>query len=170
MQVNFERSDLSWETNAVLPGSISRFLLAVLLCAYLLLPVVNASGQTGGQGAISGTVTDATGALLPNATVAARNNGTGIETKRTASSDGLYNISPLIPGTYTVTVTADGFTTFKQENLVVDALSNVGLNVSLKAGSQNETVTVTDTPPALDTTNAALGGTIDNNFVTKLPI
>jgi len=129
-----------------------------------------AMAQTGGQGAISGTVTDPSGALVPNATVIARNNGTGVETRRTASSGGLYNISPLIPGTYTVTVTASGFSTFKQENLVVEALSNVGLNVSLKTGSQNETVTVTDQPPSIETTNATLGGTIDNNLITKLPI
>ena len=89
------------------------------------LTLMNAAAQTGGQGAISGTVTDSTGALVPQAVVVARNNATGVETKRTASSDGLYNISPLIPGTYTVTVTANGFSTFKQENLVVDALSNV---------------------------------------------
>ena len=140
----------------------------LVLCAGLML--MSAAAQTGGQGAISGSVTDSTGALVPNAVVSARNNATGIETKRTASSNGLYNISPLIPGTYTVTVTANGFSTFKQENLVVEALSNVGLNVSLKTGAQNETITVTDTPPALDTTNATLGGTIDNNLVTKLPI
>src|ERR1700733_781464 len=134
------------------------------------LTLMNAAAQTGGQGAISGTVTDSTGALVPQAVVVARNNATGVETKHTASSHGLYNISPLIPGTYTVTVTANGFSTFKQENLVVDALSNVELIVSLKTGSQNETVTVTDTPPSLETTNATLGGTIDNNLVTKLPI
>src|ERR1700748_1123330 len=83
------------------------FAAALLLCACLTW--TPAMAQTGGQGAISGTVTDST----------------GVETKRTASSGGLYSISPLIPGTYTVTVTASGFSIFKQENLVVDALSNV---------------------------------------------
>jgi hypothetical protein len=143
-------------------------LLGAMLCGGPILPV--ATAQTGGEGAISGTVTDASGALVPKATVVSRNNGTGVETKRTASSDGLYNLSPLIPGTYTVTVTANGFSTFRQENLVVDALSNVGLDVHLKTGSQSETVTVTETPPALETTNAALGGTIENRLYTELPI
>jgi hypothetical protein len=115
-------------------------------------------------------VTDSTGAVVPHAAVIAVNNGTGVETKRASSSDGLYNISPLIPGTYTVTVTANGFNTFKQENLVVNALNNLGVNISLKAGSVNETVTVTDAPPALETTNATLGGTIENSLYTKLPI
>src|SRR5258708_30097826 len=98
------------------------FLLGLLLVGIGLI-TFPAMAQTGGQGAISGTVTDPTGALVPNATVVAHNNGTGVETTRTASSDGVYNISPLIPGTYTVTVTANGFSTFRQENLVVDALS-----------------------------------------------
>ncbi len=145
------------------------FLAVVMLaCLGLMLPV--AMAQSGGQGAISGTVTDATGALIPNAVVVAHNDATGVDTKRTASSGGLYNISPLLPGTYTVTVTADGFSTFKQEKLIVDALSNVGLNVSLKTGSQNEMVTVTDTPPALETTNSTLGGTISNNVYMALPL
>ena len=67
-------------------------------------------------------------------------------------------------------MTASGFSTFRQENLIVNALSNLGLNVSLKTGSQSETVTVTDAPPALETTNATLGGTIENSLYTKLPI
>jgi hypothetical protein len=137
-----------------------------------MLGVLTVAGlaQTGGDGAISGTVTDQTGALVPNATVVASNKGTGIQTKRTTSSDGLYNISPLIPGNYTVTVTATGFATFKQENITVLALNNLGLNVALKTGTQNETVTVTDAPPQLETTNATLGGTIENNLIQKLPI
>jgi hypothetical protein len=141
---------------------------ALLVCAGLLW--APAMAQTGGNGAISGSVTDPTGALVPHASVVARNNDTGVETKRTSSSDGLYNVSPLIPGTYTLTVTASGFTTFQQENLTVYALSNLGVNVALKTGSQAETVTVSSAPPALETTNATLGGTIDNNLILKLPI
>jgi Carboxypeptidase regulatory-like domain/TonB dependent receptor len=169
MQTNFIRNKVvSGEKPAGRCMSGMTFVMVILLCVGLMLPA--AMAQTGGQGAISGTVTDVTGALVPNATVVARNNGTGVETKRTASSDGLYNISPLIPGTYTLTVTAGGFATFKQENLVVDALNTLGFNVSLKPGSQNETVTVSSAPPALETTNSTLGGTIENSTYTELPI
>lgn len=129
-----------------------------------------ASGQTGGQGAISGSITDPSGALVPNAGVTALNVATGVETKRTASSDGLYSISPLLPGTYTLTVSSPGFSTFKQENLVVDALSNLGMNVTLKTGSQDETITVSSAPPALDTTSSTLGGVIENSLYTELPV
>jgi hypothetical protein len=144
------------------------FVAALLVCGSAV--GTPALAQIGGEGAISGTVTDSSGALVPGAMITARNDGTGVETKRTASSDGLYNISPLIPGTYTVTVTASGFSTYKQEKVAVDALSNVGLNISLKTGSQNETVTVTDAPPSLETTNSTLGGTIQNSLYTELPI
>ena len=69
-----------------------------------------------------------------------------------------------------MTVSASGFSTFLQENIVVNALSNVGLNIKLKTGSQTETITVSAEPPALETTNATLGGTIENRLYTRLPI
>src|SRR6266702_8925427 len=107
-------------------GWMSRVVYVLGLLLGIGLMTVPVMAQTGGEGAISGTVTDATGARIPNASVVARNVNTGVETRRTASGDGLYNISPIIPGTYSVTVTAKDFTTFKQENLQVNALSNLG--------------------------------------------
>ena len=69
-----------------------------------------------------------------------------------------------------MTVTNSGFSTFKQDNVVVDALANVGLNITLQPGSQTETVTVSAAPPALDTTSAVLGGTIENSTYAALPL
>ena len=143
-------------------------LFILVLCAAFIS--TSSLAQTGGQGAITGTVTDSSGALVPKATVTALNVATGVQTIRTSSSDGLYNISPLIPGTYSITVTAKGFSSYKQENLSVDAMSTLGLNIALKVGSENETVTVSAAPPALDTTSSTLGGTIDNSLYTALPI
>jgi Carboxypeptidase regulatory-like domain/TonB-dependent Receptor Plug Domain len=147
-----------------------RRIFLVLTCVFTFWASSSLWAQTGGDGAISGTVTDPSGARVPNATVLARNVNTGVETKRITSSEGLYNIAPLIPGPYTLTVTASGFETYTQENLTVYALNNLGVDVQLTAGAQTETITVTSAPPALETTNAALGGTIDNNYVSKLPI
>jgi hypothetical protein len=126
--------------------------------------------QTAGEGAIRGTVTDSSGAAVPNATVTAMNNATKVPYTRTTSSDGLYAISPVLPGTYTVTVTAQGFQSYRQENLTVNALSVTPLNITLSIGLQTQQVTVTAAPPALETTSSTLGGVMENKDYTNLPI
>ncbi|WP_158822563.1 carboxypeptidase-like regulatory domain-containing protein [Granulicella sp. S156] len=142
--------------------------LAILLVSVSMM--YSAKAQTGGDGAITGTVTDPTGALIPRATVTATNNATGVVTARPTSSGGLYQLSPLIVGTYTVTVTADGFESVKQQNIVINAGQDFGLNVTLHPGSQGETLTVNSAPPSLDTTNAELGGTITSKEYMELPL
>lgn len=139
----------------------------LIIVAFSLIP--SALAQSGGGG-ITGVVTDSSGAVIPKAEVKALNVATGVTTTRVASSNGNYTINPLLPGTYTVSVASPGFNTFKQENVVVDALANVGLNITLTAGSQSETVTVSAAPPALETTNATLGGTIENSTYAALPL
>lgn len=148
----------------------SRKLTRIALIIFLLAPIHTLYAQTGGQGAVSGSVTDATGAVIANASVTALNVATGVTTVRVASSSGVYSLNPLLPGTYTVTVTIAGFSTFKQENVVVDALATVGLNITLQTGSQTETITVTDAPPLLSSTDATLGGTIENSTYAALPL
>jgi hypothetical protein len=144
----------------------------LMILGFLLtfLPGTAVLSQTGGEGAIQGTVTDQSGALVGNATVTATNAATGVSTTRTTTSDGLYEISPILPGTYVITVTAQGFRTFKQENLVINAMKVTGFNASLSIGSATQEVTVTAAPPALDTTNATLGGVIENKTYSQLPI
>ena len=85
-----------------------------------------AIGQGAGQGAIEGTVTDSSGAVVPNAVVTVTDQSSGISTTRTTSSAGLYTITPLIPDSYTVTVKAKGFLTSKQQNIVVNGLNVTG--------------------------------------------
>src|SRR5664279_4941036 len=75
------------------------------------------AAQTAGEAAISGTVTDKTGAAISGALVTATNTDTGVQTKRETSSAGVYQISPLIVGNYSVSVSAHGFSTFVQEGI-----------------------------------------------------
>jgi hypothetical protein len=168
------RMNRTWMKDVTVSAKTARWMFQVAFAAALLVCAgptwTPAMAQTGGDGAIQGTVKDSTGAIIPGATVTAKNVGTGVETTRTSSSDGLYNVGPLIPGNYVVTVTANGFATFKQENVTIDAMNTLGLNVTLKTGSINETVTVSDAPPQLDTTNSTLGGTIENSIYTALPL
>jgi hypothetical protein len=101
----------------------------VLLLAALLLSIVpGANAQISGQGGISGTITDASGAVIPGATITAVENSTGVAIVRQSTGTGYYVVSPLLPGVYTVTITAKGFEAQKQENVTVDALQTVGLN------------------------------------------
>jgi hypothetical protein len=146
-----------------------KFLPLSLVLIFLVISPV-AKAQTGGQGALQGTVTDSTGAVIPGATVTATDQSSGVSTTRVASSAGLYIITPLIPDTYTVTVTAKGFAVSKQENIVVNGMDITGYSAKLKVGSTEETVTVSQAPPALQTENATLGTVIDNATYESLPV
>jgi Carboxypeptidase regulatory-like domain len=129
-----------------------------------------ARAQISGTGAISGTVTDPTGAVIANAIVTVTNVDTNENTVRPTTKAGDYNITPLIPGTYTLVVTAQGFEGYKQENITVDALTTVGLPIRLTVGRADETVTITAAPPLLDTSDAVLGAVMDNEMYSNLPI
>jgi Carboxypeptidase regulatory-like domain len=152
-------------------GSSNRLWLHLTLI--LLLSFSNRStiyAQTAGEGALSGTVTDGSGAAVGGATITATNNATGIATMRTTTSAGLFTISPVLPGTYTVVVSAPGFKEFKQQNLVVNALSTATLNPALSIGAASEMVTVTTAPPSLDKDNATLSTVIENTTYSNLPL
>jgi Carboxypeptidase regulatory-like domain len=149
---------------------MTRVCVLFALAGSFALFVTSLTAQTAGEGAITGTVTDTSGAVIPNATVTAHNMATGVDTTRVASSAGVYQISPLIIGTYSVTVTVQGFSKFTQENLVINENQIFGLNPVLKVGSQSDIVTVTEAPPSLDTANATLGGTISSDEFASLPL
>ncbi|MDE1177510.1 MAG: carboxypeptidase regulatory-like domain-containing protein [Edaphobacter sp.] len=126
--------------------------------------------QTAGEGAIQGTVTDATGAVVPNAKVTAKNQASGVTTTRSTTGDGLYTISPLIPGKYDISVSAPGFSGLTQQNIQVDALHTVGVNLALTIGQADQSVTVSEAPPQLETTNATLGAVMENETYSNLPL
>jgi len=148
------------------------FFWAPVLVLSLFVTLFSAAGhaQITGQGAVSGTVTDPDGAAIPGAKVDVKNNATNVIVSRTSTSAGYYVVSPLPPGTYTVMVTAPGFSHLRQENVTVDALQTTTFNPQLKIGEANETVTVTTAPPPLQTANAVLGGTIENDVYSQLPV
>ena len=100
-------------------------------------------------GAINGYVTDPSGAAVPGANVKAREVTTGIETTATADSQGVSKFTHLTPGNYTVTVEAQGFKGFAQENIVLRVDSAVRIDAKLQMGSVSQEVTVTDAPPLL---------------------
>src|SRR6516162_4346941 len=142
--------------------------LRALCCAAFTCAAVFA--QIGGSGSIEGTVSDPSGAVIPNASVSAVNVATGVKTMRQTTSAGVYVLTPLPAGEYTVTVAAAGLQTLVQEHILVDALATVGLNVSLKVSAAAEEVTVTAAPAVLNTQDARLGDTMRNDTYTNLPL
>jgi Carboxypeptidase regulatory-like domain len=142
----------------------------IVCSAFLLCAASTSNAQIGGSGSIQGTVLDASKAPLPGATVTATNVATGIETVRQTTEAGVYTLAPLPPGEYRVTVALDGFEKFVREGVIVDALSVVGLNVTLQVAGVKQDVTVTAVPLALSTADARLGQTIRNEVYTALPL
>jgi hypothetical protein len=152
------------------PHGRNRFLAYSLMFLLALFAPSLMKGQTGGEAGIQGTVTDSEGAAIPNATVTVTNNATGISLTRQTTGDGLYTVSPILPGSYTVKVQAAGFSDYVQKNLTANALVMTPLNVSMKVGAADTTVEVTEAPPQLITTNASLGLTIENTTYANLPL
>jgi len=102
--------------------------------------------------------------------VIAIQNASGSQSTRETTGDGLFTISPILPGTYTVRVKAPGFQEFIQQNLAINALVLTGLHVKLTVGAETSSITVNEAPPALETTNATLGLTIDKSAYQELPL
>jgi TonB family protein len=107
-----------------------------------------AAGAAQEAGAISGTIYDPTGALVPRAKVTATNTDNGVQTSSVTDNSGTYSISPLSPGPYNVEIEAKGFQRMLQENVNVKAGQTVGLNLKLTVGAAAQTLTVTGKPIA----------------------
>ncbi|MGD0442666.1 MAG: TonB-dependent receptor [Edaphobacter sp.] len=143
-------------------------LFAFLITIALLCNSANA--QLAGKGEIKGVVTDPSGAVVPGAVVTATSTSTGVKLTRTSSSSGDFDLTPLNPDIYTVTITAKGFETLTQQDVHVNALEVSDLKMSLTVGSESQSVNVSTAPPALETSNATLGATMENDLYSALPI
>ena len=133
------------------------------------IAAATAVAQTG-SGTIQGTVTDPTGAVIPNAAVTARNVATGVVTARVTTAAGLYVLAPLPPGQYNVQLTASGFQAQSLEGITVDALQTISLDLTMKVGTAAEQVTVEAAAPALRTEDVSLGQTMQNKVYNALPL
>ncbi len=141
-----------------------------LLCAGLLLAVFSAIayGQAY-RGRVQGVVTDATEAVVSGATVTLLNVNTGILSTRQTSQDGHYLFDLVEPGTYSVTVELAGFAKFVQENVAVQSRGDVTVNAVMRPGSVQETVTVTDTPVAVQFNTSKVELTVPQQLAASLP-
>lgn len=140
--------------------------------AVLLLVLIgvgfNAHAQDS-RGSITGQVTDPSGAVLANATVTVTDTDTGAVAHVTTTSAGFYTAPGLLPGNYSVTVTAPGFRTFVRAGIGLQTQQNATVNVKLTVGAASTLVTVTANAPLIDTADASTGQVLTTEQVEDLP-
>jgi len=141
----------------------------VLICGlFLLVAAVTANAQF--RAGVQGTVTDASGGLVPAATVTLTSKETGRVQEVKTSDEGFYRISELAPGIYTLSVEKAGFKKSTLDNLAIRAENVQGLDLMLTTGEVTETVTVTsDGPAELATENANIDKGITTEEIRRLP-
>jgi hypothetical protein len=122
------------------------------------------------EGAITGTVSDPTGAVIPNAQVTLTNTDQGLTLTTTTNGSGVYTFSPVRIGHYSVSTAAAGFTTTKQSNLQVAVGQQLQVNVQLKPGAASQTIEVTTAPPELQTSESSVGQTVSSQTINNLPL
>ncbi|MFZ2022827.1 MAG: carboxypeptidase regulatory-like domain-containing protein [Terracidiphilus sp.] len=150
-----------------------RYYIASIRFLALLFLVVGTSLTAISQqitGSIVGTVKDQQGAVVNSATVKATNSDTGFTRSVPSNGYGEFRIDYLPVGKYSVEATAANFKTFVQKNVVLTVDQTQTMEIVLEIGAQTQTVTVTEAPPTVDTTDAELGRTISAAEITGLPL
>ena len=150
-------------------GMVVRCLAGLGLLAAVALPPAS-SGQIAGTGNIQGTVTDSTGAVVPQAAVVLTDESTHVARRTTSDNAGVY-VFPGIPiSTYDLSVSAPGFSTYEQKRIVLEVGSSIAINAALKVGSAEMKVEVQSEGLALQTEDPTFKQTIDQQAVTEMPL
>lgn len=147
-----------------------KLLAAIFTLALLSAISVPAMAQLASSTSLVGTVTDTSGAIVPKAAVQAVNTATRVSYKAVTSDTGIYHILYIPVGTYTITVTAQGFRTAVHTNVIVQNNQTVRTDFVLQVGSVATSVTVTSATPVISTDDATIGHTISAENVMRLPV
>ncbi|HET8781742.1 MAG TPA: carboxypeptidase regulatory-like domain-containing protein, partial [Pyrinomonadaceae bacterium] len=150
------------QTHAQYSKHITRALLLIFVLTSL------ASAQTF-RGTILGTVTDPSGAVVPNATITVRNTSTGLERSTSTDVDGNYTVPELPIGNYEVRIERTGFVSARVENVAVEVAGERRVDVKLSVGGLQEVISV-PLSEQVETTSNTLGGTITTRNAADLPI
>jgi hypothetical protein len=142
-------------------------MLGGIFAAFLLcLPAFS----QGSFGRILGTITDQSGGVVSGATVSVIDTERGVTRTLMTDDVGAYNAPSLIAGNYTVRVEAKGFKKIERQNIGIEVGHEVRVDLVVQPGDQNQTVTVTESVPLVETTNATQGGTLENADIIDLPL
>ena len=145
--------------------------MSFLLLPAMVFPAVRvASGQARTSGELSGTVADPSGAVIPNATLTITQPSTGFNRTLKANASGGYDFPDLQPGEYTLKIIARGFADATYNDVLIQTGRTSNLTVNMKPGSESQTVEVSASDEALETTTNTLTTTINPDAVQDLPL
>lgn len=164
-KVSASSKKLCWRNLRLFAGGLG---LAFLCAALLMVP--HALRAQAVNGTVVGTVTDASGAVVPDAKVTLTNTGTSTSRQGKTDANGYYTFPNMAPGTYAVKVQKEGFSSAQQEGIALLVNSTVRVNLTLQPGQVNETVTVSTAPPLLQTDTARTGTTLSARQAVELPL
>jgi len=124
----------------------------------------------GSAGRILGTITDSNGGAIAGATVTVADVQRGTTRTLTTDDSGVYNAPNLIPGAYKVRAEFKGFRVTERQNVVLEVGQEIRVDLTLQPGEQTQTITVTESIPMVETSNAELGGTLQSEIIDSLPL
>ena len=119
---------------------------------------------------INGTVRDQSGAVIPNATVQIQNRDTGLVRQTVTNSTGIYVLSHIPPGAYTITASSRGFSSESHIGVELVVSQSATFDFSLKPGSSTETISVSAQIVTLDTSSSSVGADLESKAATDLPL
>jgi hypothetical protein len=122
------------------------------------------------RGSIVGRITDTSGAVIPNAPVDVLNKAMGARTSLTTNEAGFYQATYLLPGAYQITVELAGFKKFLRDGIEVRVNDRIEVNISLEVGAAEQSITVTEETPLLNTATASIGQVVDGRRISDMPV
>jgi hypothetical protein len=144
------------------------YVLVLVALAHLGLPAKLSAQVVGAT--MSGTVSDTSGGVVPNANISVKNVATGITRVAVTNGSGLYSVPNLQPGPYEITAAASGFNTDVRSGITLNVGQELVLNFTVKLGMATQTVEVNAEAPTVNLANATLGGINDSRTVAELPL
>ena len=142
----------------------------VVLITLSIATAITGQAQTANTGALTGTVADQSGAAIPNVNIVVTNPSNGSVRTVVTDAAGVYRVSLLPPGSYSIQGTAEGFKEAVRSDVSIAVTEITTLNIQLSVGTNAETVTVSAQPEMVQTDSNALGRVADERTVKSLPL
>jgi hypothetical protein len=121
------------------------------------------------RGRVQGVVSDSSGAVIPGVAIVLKNDANNVEVNKVSNGEGRYLFDYVDPGTYTLTADMRGFKKLIQRNVLVQQRGDVTADLKMETGAVNETITISDSPVAIQFNTASRDLTIETKMVRELP-